>query len=102
MMHERASENHHERESVFPPVRQARRSNQAPDRNHRRARPHRDGPDDPAPASTVFTTIARADDDLAAILYTSGTTGHSKGAMLTLDNLASNSLSLVDYWRFSD
>ncbi|HEY8336240.1 MAG TPA: malonyl-CoA synthase [Tardiphaga sp.] len=49
-----------------------------------------------------FTTVPRENDDLAAILYTSGTTGRSKGAMLTHDNLASNSLSLVDYWRFTD
>ena len=46
-------------------------------------------------------TIARSGDDLAAFLYTSGTTGRSKGAMLTQDNLLSNAEVLKDYWRFS-
>jgi len=53
-------------------------------------------------ADPAFETVPRGDDDLAAILYTSGTTGRSKGAMLSHDNLASNSLTLVDYWRFTD
>lgn len=48
-----------------------------------------------------FATVPRAGDDIAAILYTSGTTGRSKGAMLTHDNLISNARVLTDYWQFT-
>ena len=50
------------------------------------------------PASHM--TVPRADDDLASLLYTSGTTGRSKGAMLTHLNLSSNAQVLHKVWEF--
>ncbi len=51
--------------------------------------------------SDDFPPVARDADDLAALLYTSGTTGRSKGAMLTQGNLLSNAEVLARFWQFT-
>jgi malonyl-CoA/methylmalonyl-CoA synthetase len=50
--------------------------------------------------SNSFETVEKEPDDLAAILYTSGTTGRSKGAMLSHRNLASNAETLHEFWHW--